>query len=629
MKTLKSQINTILAFNLKKAFSNLLVSDVQGLSQTDLIPDLSQSTQPQFGHYQCNNAMRIAKKIKKAPREVANLIVESINQENLSNIIEKIEIAGPGFINIWISLDKIAQDLDEMLMSEKFGIHLEAFEKQKIVVDFSSPNTAKEMHVGHLRSTIIGDSLCRILEYVGHDVLSSNHIGVWGTAFGMLIAYIQQFIKIDNLNSNTIELSDLVTWYKNSKIEFDTDVNFKKQAQEAVVKLQRGDPQVLQLWQLICHISSIAYHKIYDLLDIQIIDRGESYYNTLLAGLVAELENKGLIALSEGAKCIYLEGFTNREGEPLPFMVQKADGGYNYSTTDLAALKHRVLEEKADRLIYVVDAGQAVHLKMLFAAAQKAGYYDPAKVRCEHVAFGVVLGSDGKKFKTRSGETVRLIDLLETAIERARSILIERQKISSSRSSSSVSASSISADNLENLDNLDNLNNLNNLIEEIAHILGTNAVKYADLSCNRIHDYVFSLDRMLRFEGNTAAFLMYAYVRIASIKRKIAKSASLNSTVLDEQLKQSCIRLVHPSEIALGLALRQFPEIIECVVEDLYPNKLCEYLYGVAEHFNAFFRDCRVEGDTQQDQRLKLCELTAQILKTGLELLGLKLVERM
>lgn len=589
MKTLKFHLNALLTSSFSQAFRE----SNDFLSESDRIPDLTQSTQSQFGHYQCNNAMRLAKKLGQKPRDIAQKIVTQLEQQG-STLISKVEIAGPGFINIWIDSAFLAQDLDTMLKDEKLGIALDSQLKQKIVVDFSSPNTAKEMHVGHLRSTIIGDSLCRVLEFMGHDVLRLNHIGDWGTAFGMLIAYIKNNFNVKDLSIDSVELSDLVVWYKQSKLQFDNDPEFKKQAQECVVALQGGDPQALELWKLICHISSIAYHKIYDLLDIKITDRGESYYNPLLKGIVEELEEKGLVELSEGAKCVYLEGYTNREGEPLPFMVQKADGGYNYSTTDLAALKHRVIDEKADRLIYVVDAGQSMHLKMLFAASEKAGYYDPNKVSCEHVAFGVVLGADNKKFKTRSGETVRLMDLLQTAIDKAQAILVERQKNAS----------------------LDQ--------DQIAQALGINAIKYADLSCNRINDYVFSFDRMLRFEGNTAAFLMYAYVRIAGIKRKIAD----NQGHISENVTAN-IHLEHPCELALGMSLRQFDETLERVAQELTPNTLCEYLYQVAEQFNAFFRDCRVEGVPEQAQRLLLCDLTAKVLKTGLTLLGLTVIDRM
>lgn len=587
MNTLKYQITELFS----KSIAEYLSESSELLSATDRVPDITQSTQSQFGHYQCNSAMRLAKKLKKSPREVAQAILDSLKKISQStHLIDKIEIAGPGFINIWISPKYLAQILDQMALESRLGAGLTSPElRQKIVVDFSSPNTAKEMHVGHLRSTVIGDSLCRILEFMGHDVLRLNHIGDWGTAFGMLMAYIKNNFKLNDFNQNTVTLSDLVNYYKQSKMQFDADPEFKKQAQTEVVSLQQGDPQAIRLWTLICDISSKAYHKIYDLLDIKIIDRGESYYNPVLANIVQELESKGLVEISQGAKCVYVEGYTNREGEALPFMIQKADGGYNYSTTDLAALKQRVRDEKADRLIYVVDAGQAMHFKMLFSVAEKAGYYDPNKVRCEHVAFGVVLGPDGKKFKTRSGENIRLMDLLQTAIEKAKQILVEKRKIEVSEQ------------------------------EQVAKSLGINAIKYADLSCNRINDYLFSFDRMLQFEGNTAAFLMYAYVRIKSIQRKISKDI----------LGSGGIQLDHPSELALGLILAQFSETLERVAQDLYPHVLCEYLYQVAERFNAFFRDCRVEGSEEQAQRLLLCDLTEKVLKTGLKLLGLSVIDRM
>lgn len=594
MNTLKDQISNLLEI----CITNFIAQSEESkaiLTLSDTIPEITQSTQPQFGHYQCNSSMRLAKKLKKNPREVAQAIVMQMNQHN-SPMIDKVEIAGPGFINIWLKAEYLSQVLNAMLANDKLGVGLESPDlKQRIVIDFSSPNTAKEMHVGHLRSTIIGDSLSRILEFMGHDVLRLNHIGDWGTAFGMLIAYIKKHYTLADFNENTVTLSDLVTAYKKAKLEFDESPEFKKQAQQAVVALQGGDIEALELWKVICHISAIAYHEIYEILDIKIIDRGESYYNPVLESIVQELEAKDLVVLSEGAKCIYLDGYSNREGEPLPFMVQKGDGGYNYSTTDLAAIKQRVREEKADRIIYVVDAGQAMHFKMLFSVAQKADYV-PETVRCEHVSFGVVLGSDGKKFKTRSGETVRLMDLLDMAVEKAQEILVEKQK---------------------------NESDSQQLM--MAKVLGINAIKYADLSCNRINDYVFSFDRMLQFEGNTAAFLMYSYVRINGIKRKIA---STNGGALSD-LSQVAIQLEHPSELALGIALCQFKETIERVAQDLYPHVLCEYLYQLAEKFNAFFRDCRVEGVLEQNQRLRLCELTAKVLKTGLQLLGLTVIERM
>ena len=357
--------------------------------------------------------------------------------------------------------------------------------------------------------------------------------------------------------------------------------------------LQSGDPSSLKAWKIICGISRQAYQEIYDLLDIKLLERGESFYNPMLPSLVSDLDSKGLIQVSDGAKCIFLEGFQNREGQPLPLMIQKSDGGYNYDTTDMAAIRHRIQEEKADRIIIVTDAGQSTHFQMIFAAAEKAGYLDRSHVQVDHVPFGLVLGNDGKKFKTRSGDTEPLIDLLIAAIEQAKEILRARDP------------------------QMDPA-----LIEEISRTLGIGAVKYADLSCHRTGDYVFSYERMLRFEGNTAAFLMYAYVRVAGIKRKTQADI--------EKIKQTCrIALEHPSEIALGLHLLQFGETLELISRELLPNRLTDYLYSLAEKFNAFFRDCRVEGTAQQNPRLLLCEVTARTLHRGLNILGLNTVERM
>jgi arginyl-tRNA synthetase len=548
--------------------------------------EVTRSTHPRFGHYQCNSAMKLTKILKMPPRDISLKVLETLGEQ--SEIIEKCEIAGPGFINISLSSKFITQSCQEM--TKDLNRDAKADKPIKIAIDFSSPNTAKEMHVGHLRSTIIGDSLARLLEFQGHDVLRLNHIGDWGTAFGMLIAKLQD-PKV-NFDEKTADLSLLVTLYKEAKKQFDEDENFKKQSQLEVVKLQSGDAQTLRYWQMICQISRKAYQEIYDLLDINITERGESFYNPFLADTVKDLENKNLITVSDGAKCMFLEGFTNREGEPLPFMLQKSDGGFNYATTDMASIRHRIEDEKCRRLIYVTDAGQATHFAMLFKAAQNAGYLDPQKARVDHVPFGLVLGPDGKKFKTRSGETERLIDLLTTAIDKAYSILQERAK-----------EKDASLDPQE--------------MKEIARVLGINAVKYSDLSCNRTHDYAFSYDKMLRFEGNTAAFLMYSYVRIHGIKRKIANAQVSN------------IDLRHESEIALGLHICQFAEVIDSISDDLMPNRLCEYLFELAEKFNAFFRDCRVEGVPEQNQRLALCELTADVLQQGLSILGLKTVTRM
>lgn len=573
---------------LSDLFSRSIQAAFAGINP-DAFVEVTKSTQSSFGHYQLNSAMKLAKELKFNPRKVADAIV--FHMPECSAIIEKLEIAGPGFINIWLNLEFLQKRVRDLIELEHLGI--KAFHKEKIVIDFSSPNTAKEMHVGHLRSTIIGDCLARTFEFLGHEVVRVNHIGDWGTSFGMLIAYIKEFHKESVTLQEELTLTDLVAFYRASKKLFDEDAAFKKRSQEEVVKLQSGEAEAVKLWEAICDISRRAYQEVYDLLDIRLTERGESFYNKWLAEVVQDLENKGLVTVSEGAKCIYLDGFFNREGEPLPLMVQKSDGGYNYDTTDMAAIRHRVRDEKGDRLIYVTDAGQANHFAMIFQAAVKAGYLDPAKVRADHVPFGLVLGPDGKKFRSRSGDTERLMDLLETAVVRALAILKER-----------------------------NLDWSDDECKAVAKVLGINAVKYSDLVSHRISDYAFSYDKMLRFEGNTAAFVMYAYVRVLGIQRKVGVN-------VEDAIKNAQLVLEHPSEIALALQVSRFGEVIAAVADELLPNRLTEYLYELAELFNAFFRDCRVEGSSEQNSRLILLEATRLVLKEGLTLLGLSTVTKM
>ncbi len=370
--------------------------------------EITHSTQPQFGHYQCNNALKLAKALKKNPREVAErLIGHFTRSQNGIALIEKLEVAGPGFINITLSPEYLAQRVHAALLDERIGVPHPA-RRQKIVVEFSSPNIAKELHVGHIRSTIIGDALARLFEFLGHDVLRLNHIGDWGTQFGMLITYMQQHVPDVLSGRRSTDLSELLQWYKASKKSFDEDPQFKKRAQLKVVDLQGGDPETLRSWKMICEISRRAFQEIYDLLDVHLVERGESFYNPYLPKVVEDLENKDLITISDGAKCVFLEGFQNRDGSALPMIVQKSDGGYNYDTTDMAAVWHRTHIEKADRIIYVTDAGQSLHFAMLFKAAEKVGYIDPKKVEVDHVPFGVVLGPDGKKIQDalgRNGKT--------------------------------------------------------------------------------------------------------------------------------------------------------------------------------------------------------------------------------
>lgn len=560
-----------------------------GIDPALLEAEVTTSTQSQFGHYQCNSALKIAKALRQSPRAVAEKIRLSFDQ---SDLIAQLDIAGPGFINITLKPSFLASQIESILQDERLGIPLPK-NRQKVIVEFSSPNIAKELHVGHLRSTIIGDAIARLFEFLGHDVLRLNHIGDWGTQFGMLITYMQEIAPDVLTGKRHTDLIELMQWYRASKKRFDEDPEFKKRAQLEVIKLQGGNPQSRLAWGTICDISRAAFQEIYTLLDVKLIERGESFYNPYLADVVKELEQKGLVTLSGGAKCIFLDGFIGREGEPLPMIIQKSDGGYNYDTTDMAAIRHRILEERADRIIYLTDAGQSLHFAMIFKAAEKAGYLDPQKVIVDHVPFGVVLGADGKKFKTRSGETEKLIDLLVEAVERARVILQERLP-------------SLSEEELN----------------RSATTLGIDAIKYADLSGHRIKDYVFSYERMLKFEGNTAAFLLYAYVRIQGIKRKVGKA-------IDPLIGSAPLQLEHPSEIALALHLCQFGEVLEAMSKDLAPNRLSDYLYALAEKFHAFFRDCRVEGSDQESSRLNLCEGTSRILEKGLSILGLKTLDKM
>ena len=579
---------------LHETFKSALLAAFPQLDKDTLALEVAPSTQDKFGHYQFNSAMKLAAPLQKNPRKIAEELLPHVKKNDSAGIamIQQLEVAGPGFINIWLEpayLSGILNTMNTRPLADCFRTS----HSQKIVIDFSSPNTAKEMHVGHLRSTIIGDCLARLFEFLGHHVLRLNHIGDWGTAFGMLIAYMKREAPLVLTGETPCDLTHLVHWYKSSKKLFDEDPVFKKTAQLEVVALQRGDIQSVHGWEIICAISRRAYQEIYDLLDIEIQERGESFYNSMLPGIVADLESKGLVTLSDGAKCVFLEGFQNREGEPLPLMVQKSDGGYNYDTTDMATIYQRIMLEKADRLIYVTDAGQSQHFRMIFQAAEKAGYLDPKRVRVDHVPFGLVLGEDGKKFRTRSGDTERLMDLLTAAIDQAAQILAKRSPEMPPEEQT-----------------------------HIAHILGIGAVKYADLSCHRTSDYLFSYDRMLRFDGNTAAYLMYAYVRVAGIKRKIVAD-------IDSMRSTEKITLTHPQEINLGLHLARFGEALTQVSEDLLPNRLTDYLYTLAEKFNAFFRDCRVEGSPEQNSRLLLCDLSARIMKQGLEILGLKTIEKM
>ncbi|GGA05551.1 arginine--tRNA ligase [Okeania sp. KiyG1] len=578
---------------LKSKFDKAIIAALgQDLANTD--PMVVPASNPKFGDYQCNVAMSLAKKLKNKPRAIATQIIEKLD---ITDICKPPEIAGPGFINITLKPEYIEVHLQQIIKDERLNIS-PTKNPQRVVIDFSSPNIAKEMHVGHLRSTIIGDSLARVLEFQGHDVLRLNHVGDWGTQFGMLITYLREAFPEALKTADVLDIGDLVAFYRQAKKRFDEDEDFKEKSREEVVNLQAGAEDSRYAWQLLCNQSRREFQVIYDLLDIELNERGESFYNSMLSGVVEELNKLSLLEENNGAQCVFLEGFTNKEGERLPLIVQKSDGGYNYATTDLAALCHRIEKEGAKRLIYVTDAGQANHFSQVWQVAKRAGWI-PENLEVVHVSFGLVLGEDGKKLKTRSGETVRLKDLLDEAINRARNDLEKR---------------------LEE----ENRSESDEFIQKASEVVGLSAVKYADLSQNRNSNYVFSFDKMLALNGNTAPYLLYAYVRVKGIARK----GEIDFEKLREDGK---IILKDEQELVLGKHLLLLNEVLNMVAVELLPNRLCEYLYELSGKFNQFFENCPVltSEEPLRTSRLLLCDLTARTLKLGLSLLGISVLERM
>jgi arginyl-tRNA synthetase len=578
---------------LRTRFCNALVITF-GQEFADIDPLVVPASNPKFGDYQCNVALSLAKELKQKPREVAEKIVKSID---LSDICEPLEIAGPGFINLTIKRDYLVNRLNEIQKDSRLGIE-KTEKQQKIVVDFSSPNIAKEMHVGHLRSTIIGDCLARILEFRGYEVLRLNHVGDWGTQFGMLIAYLREEKPEVLTTANAVDIGDLVTLYKQAKVKFDNDPKFKEIARQEVVKLQAKNEESIYAWKLLCEQSRREFQVIYDLLDIQLQERGESFYNPFLPDVITHLEQGGLLEENQGAKCVFLEGFTNKEGEPLPLIVQKSDGGYNYATTDLAALKYRVEQDQATRIIYVTDSGQSNHFAQVFQVAKKAGLI-PENMEVVHVPFGLVLTESGKKIKTREGETIRLKDLLDEAINRAKQ-------------------------DLENRLQEDGRQETEEFINQVSKAVGLSAVKYADLSQNRTTDYRFSYEKMLALQGNTAPYLLYAYVRVQGLSRK--GNIDFEHLSTDQQ-----IVIQEDTELILAKHLLQLDYIIKEVERDLLPNRLCLYLYELSQKFNQFYDQCPIlqAEEPQRTSRLILADLTARTLKLGLSLLGISVIERM
>ncbi|MDX1978591.1 MAG: arginine--tRNA ligase [Pseudanabaenaceae cyanobacterium bins.68] len=554
------------------------------------LPAIAPTKDPKFGDYQCNDALGLAKVLQRSPLEIAAQIVAALEIED---VCLTPAIAPPGFINLTLNPSYLAQILTGMHQSDRLGID-RVTEPQRVIVDFSSPNIAKEMHVGHLRSTIIGDCLARVLEFQGHQVLRLNHVGDWGTQFGMLITHLKQTYPQALTQADALALGDLVTLYRAAKQQFDQDPQFKEAARLAVVDLQAGEPKAKLAWQLLCQQSRQEFQKIYDLLKVELEERGESFYNPYLAEVVAELEQLGLLVKNDGALCVFLEGFTNKEGQPLPLIVQKSDGAYNYATTDLAAIRYRINQDQAQRIIYVTDMGQADHFSQVFQVARRAGWVPPT-VELIHVPFGLVQGEDGKKLKTRSGDTVKLQELLDQAIARVNQDLTIRLPEQTPE-----------------------------FRQQVAEAVGIGAVKYADLSQNRSSNYIFSYDKMLALQGNTAPYLMYAYVRVRGISRKGNIDFSQLSTA-------DLIQISEPAEITLAKHLMQFSEAIEILGRELMPNRLCQYLFELSQKFNQFYDRLPILGTSSavQSSRLCLCDLTARVLQLGLHLLGITVLERM
>ena len=538
------------------------------------------------GDFATNVALMLAKPLGLNPRELATKIVAALPQDSA---ITKTEIAGPGFINFFVNSDHIATQLAAMLQDERLGVK-RVETPQNIVVDYSAPNVAKEMAVHHIRSTVIGDAAARVLEFLGHNVIRANHVGDWGTQFGMLIAYLE---KCENESGSGLELSDFEAFYREAKRCYDEDEQFAQKARSYVVRLQGGDQYCHDMWQKLVTMTMEQNQRIYDRLNVTLSPKdvmGESLYNDMLPQVIADLKAKGLAQEDQGALVVYLDEFKNKDGDKLGIIVQKSDGGYLYTTTDIACVKYRVDHFKANRMMYFVDSRQHQHLEAAWQIARLVGYL-PADVSVEHEAFGMMLGKDGKPFKTRTGGTVKLKDLLDEAEKRVDAMLTAR--------GSAYEASERA---------------------QIVHDIAIGAVKYADLSKNRLTDYVFDWDQMLAFEGNTAPYLQYAYSRINSIFRKT-------------ELKPGTIVIASEHEEALATKLLAFAEAVNAVAQKAMPHLLCTYLYELAGTFMRFYEHCPVlkEGvaeDTARS-RLALCALTARVLRQGLGLLGINVMAKM
>ena len=550
----------------------------------------------QHAHFQANAAMAVAKRLKTNPREIASEVVEALKDHQ---DFKTLEIAGPGFINITLSDECIGAALQEMRAAQRFGVVVDsgAGDSSTMIVDYSAPNVAKEMHVGHLRSTIIGDACVRLLEWLGYSVLRRNHIGDWGTPFGMLIEHL---IDIGETRATEeLSLGDLNTFYRAAREKFEGSDDFQTRARARVVMLQSGDEETLRLWKLLIEQSQSYFVTVYNRLNVRLDGSeffGESAYNDMLTPTLNELSEKGLIETSDGAECLYPNGFVNRDKQPLPLIVRKSDGGYGYAATDLAAIRNRVLDLDAQRILYVVGAPQKQHLEMVYEGARMAGWLQQP-VTAEHISFGSVLGADGKMFKSRTGDTIKLADLLDEAVRRARDVIDEKNP------------------ELEEAEKI-----------RTAESVGIGAIKYADLSSERTRDYVFDFDQMLALEGNTAPYLQYAHARICSILRQA------DADTAGSDAAQNKLVLTHDAERALVLELLRFPDVINDVAESLLFHRLAHWLYETAACYSSFYAQCPVLKAAEpevRDTRLQLCRLTASLLATGLGLLGIDAPERM
>ena len=564
---LKEQINLYIEDALSNA--SIKVENIQ----------VTEATKPEFGDYQFNGIMPLAKTLKRNPREIAAEVVTHIDT---SGLIAKAEVAGPGFINLWLNDDRMGEEAGRMLADPRVGVEKKPY-PIKVVIDYSGPNMAKQMHVGHLRSTIIGDTLSNLLSFLGDEVIRQNHIGDWGTQFGMLIAYLEEIGQ----ETGDENLRDLEQFYKNAKRRFDEDKEFADKAREYVVKIQSGDPHCLRLWKKFIDISLGHCEEIYGKLDVNLTRedvRAESYYNEKLPKVIEELEKRGKLQVSEGAKCVFLED------EEIPLIVQKGDGGYLYATTDLAALWFRAEALGAKRISYVVDARQAGHFKQVFRVAKESGLVGE-DVLLEHIAFGTMMGKDGKPFKTRDGSTIKLVDLLDEAVVRAKEAIKAKEEYDPAA------------------------------LENLARIVGIGAVKYADLSIHRESNYIFDWEKMLSLEGNTSLYQQYAYARIMSIFRKY-----------DGEIGETIV-IGNEIEHRLTLLLLRFADVLEKAAKDAAPHQITSYLYDVTTLFMRFYEQNpilkeEIEEEVRQS-RLALSALTATVIRQGLSILGIGVVERL